>query len=99
MNIEKLKQIEKKLGNFKKGESLIKSEENTIEESISQDICCSQCKENIVGVRYKCVVCEDFNFCEKCEDKFKDEHGHPMLKIKSPDMCPISINCSFFEDK
>ena len=99
MNIEKLKQIEKKLGNFKKGESLIKSEENTIEESISQDICCSQCKENIVGVRYKCVVCADFNFCEKCEDKFKDEHGHPMLKIKSPDMCPISINCSFIEDK
>ena len=99
MNIEKLKQIEKKLGNFKKGETLIKSGENTIDESISQDVCCSQCKENIVGIRYKCVICDDFNFCEKCEDKFKDEHGHPMLKIKSPDMCPISINCSFIKDK
>ena len=99
MNIEKLKQIEKKLGNFKKGETLIKSEENTIDESVSQDVCCSQCKENIVGIRYKCVVCQDFNFCEKCEDKFKDVHGHPMLKIKNPDMCPISINCSFIEDK
>ena len=30
MNIEKLKQIEKKLGNFKKGETLIKFGENKI---------------------------------------------------------------------
>jgi hypothetical protein len=99
MNIEKLKQIEKKLGNFKKGETLIKSGENKSEDSVYQDVYCNQCKENIVGIRYKCVVCEDFNFCEKCEDKFKEEHGHPMLKIKSPDMCPLSISCSFIEDK
>ena len=99
MNIEKLKQIEKKLGNFKKGETLIKFGENKNEDSVYQDVYCNQCKENIVGIRYKCVVCEDFNLCEKCEDKIKEEHGHPMLKIKSPDMCPVSISCSFIEDK
>ena len=99
MNIEKLKQIEKKLGNFKKGETLIKSEENKGKENANHEVYCNQCKENIVGIRYKCLVCEEFNFCEKCEDKFKDEHAHPMLKIYNKDMCPISINCSFIEDK
>ena len=99
MNIEKLKQIEKKLGNFKKGETLIKSEKNKDKENANHEVYCNQCKGNIVGIRYKCLVCEEFNFCEKCEDKFKDEHAHPMLKIYNKDMCPISINCSFIEDK
>ena len=99
MNIEKLKQIEKKLGNFKKGETLIKSEKNKDKENANHEVYCNQFKGNIVGIRYKCLVCEEFNFCEKCEDKFKDEHAHPMLKIYNKDMCPISINCSFIEDK
>ena len=98
MNIKKLKEIEKKLGNFKKGETLIKdinTDENKNEEKVHEGIYCSECKENVVGIRYKCVVCEDFNYCEKCEAEFKEKHGHPMLKINKPEMCPISINCSF----
>ena len=98
MNIKKLKEIEKKLGNFKKGETLIKdikTDENKNEEKVHEGIYCSECKDNVVGIRYKCVVCEDFNYCEKCEAKFKEKHGHPMLKINKPEMCPISINCSF----
>ena len=98
MNIKKLKEIEKKLGNFKKGETLIKdinTDENKNEEKVHEGIYCSECKDNVVGIRYKCVVCEDFNYCEKCEAEFKEKHGHPMLKINKPEMCPISINCSF----
>ena len=67
MNIKKLKEIEKKLGNFKKGETLIKdinTDENKNEEKVH-------------------------------EAEFKEKHGHPMLKINKPEMCPISINCSF----
>ena len=98
MNLSKLKEIEKKLGNFKKGETFIKNQDNNDKKEHS-GIYCNQCKENVVGIRYKCLVCKDFNFCEKCENKFKEEHGHAMLKINSPDLCPVSINCSFISDK
>ena len=97
MSIEKLKEIEKKLGKFKKGETLIKSSESNFKKE-HEGIYCNQCKENVVGIRYKCLVCNDFNFCERCEEKFNVEHGHPMLKINYPEMCPISINCSFTSD-
>ena len=54
---------------------------------------CDGCNEPIIGIRYKCVVCEDFDYCEKCEDKYKGGHGHPLLKIKNPEMSPIAIKC------
>ena len=98
MSIEKLKEIEKKLGKFKKGETLIKNSDNN-QKKEHEGIFCNECKENVVGIRYKCLICEDFNFCERCEEKLKEEHGHPMLKINNPEMCPISINCSFVSDK
>jgi hypothetical protein len=52
---------------------------------------CDGCNGPIIGIRYKCVVCEDFDYCEKCEDKYKGGHGHPLLKIKNPEMSPIAI--------
>ena len=54
------------------------------------DIICDGCNAPITGIRYKCIICKDFDYCEKCEDIYKDEHGHPLLKINSPEMCPIS---------
>ena len=54
---------------------------------------CDGCNGPIIGIRYKCVVCEDFDYCEKCEDKYKGGHGHPLLKIKNPEMSPIAIKC------
>ena len=56
-------------------------------------IVCNGCGNPIVGVRYKCTICHDFDFCEKCEDKDKGGHGHPFLKILKPEMCPIAIAC------
>lgn len=43
------------------------------------------------GVRYKCSVCRDVNFCERCE-RHPDHHvtvpghdaTHPLLKILAP---------------
>ena len=40
----------------------------------------------IVGNRYKCMVCESFNYCENCEEKYANEHSHPFLKITSEKM-------------
>jgi len=37
----------------------------------------------IVGIRYKCYTCPDFDYCEKCEAT--KEHPHPFIKFKKPD--------------
>ena len=97
INIEKLKQIEKKLGKFKKGETLIKVDDNIKISKVHHGVICSQCKENVVGIRYKCYVCKDYDLCEKCEEIIKEKHGHPMIKINSPDMYPSTINCNDLE--
>ena len=52
----------------------------------------------IVGVRYKCAVCHNFDFCEKCEKIMAIKHGHPMLKIKSPNEAPLHIKCTLKEE-
>jgi len=44
---------------------------------------CDGCGEGpIVGVRYKCSVCPDFDYCERCEARI--EHPHPFIKLKTP---------------
>ena len=60
---------------------------------------CNGCNTPIIGIRYKCVICKDFDYCEKCEDIYKEEHGHPLLKINSPEMCPVSIKCVLNNEK
>ena len=46
---------------------------------------CNQCKkEPIVGFRYKCHICDDYNLCEICEQKNSEtqEHNHNFIKIR-----------------
>ncbi|KAG5918411.1 hypothetical protein E4U53_004097 [Claviceps sorghi] len=40
----------------------------------------------IRGIRYKCAVCHDVDFCGNCEASPANEHNktHPMLKFKTP---------------
>ena len=50
---------------------------------------CDGCgKFPIVGCRYKCAVCDDFDYCEDCEKKLSEKHNHPFLKIYEPKMKP-----------
>ena len=82
----------------KEEENIIKNEnkENVI---IHSGIKCKGCKMNpIIGIRYKCTVCDNFDYCEKCEDKFREEHPHPFLKIRNPKMCPVFIKCELAKD-
>lgn len=51
---------------------------------------CDGCgKNDIEGIRYKCAVCADFDYCEKCEGSI--EHSHPFLKIRTLKQAPIKI--------
>ena len=53
-------------------------------------ITCDGCGwQDIEGIRYKCAVCADFDFCEKCEGS--TEHAHPFLKIRTVEQTPIKI--------
>lgn len=41
---------------------------------------CDGCGNHpIIGIRYKCLVCENFDLCEKCEDGVG--HDHPMIRL------------------
>lgn len=40
----------------------------------------------IIGCRFKCNLCKDFDYCEKCEEKLAEEHNHPFIKIYNSDM-------------
>ena len=72
--------------------------DNPAEKLIHFGVTCDGCGTfPIVGCRYKCAVCDDFDFCEECEKKKGEEHNHPFLKISKPQMTPIAFKC--FEDK
>ena len=46
-------------------------------------ISCSGCGEcPIIGIRYKCVYCSDFDYCEKCEEEKGYVHMHPFYKLR-----------------
>jgi len=66
---------------------------NKIEEPIQvvhEHITCDGCqKKPIIGARYKCAVCADFDYCEACEATI--EHPHPFLKIKTLKQTPLKI--------
>ena len=62
--------------------------------SIHGDYICDGCDADpIIGIRYKCAVCEDFDYCEKCEKIMGPKHGHPFLKIRNPEIDPIYFKC------
>ena len=45
---------------------------------------CDECQTfPITGIRYKCIQCDSYNLCEKCEEKFGKKHGHVLLKLRN----------------
>ena len=78
-----------------------KKEEKKVEEKKEEEkkpvhlgVQCNGCKKYpIVGCRYKCAVCLDFDYCEECEKKFNQQHLHPFIKIYKPEMKLESIKC------
>ena len=97
-NLEKCKTM----GNIfekEKEELKLETEPNTNKNNLAEKlihfgITCDGCnKFPIVGCRYKCSVCDDFDFCEECEKKLGEKHNHPFLKIYEPKMTPLALKC------
>ena len=62
---------------------------------VHENVECDGCGVSpIVGIRYKCSVCKDFDYCEICEERLG--HEHPFLKIKkaggAPDVMIAMVN-------
>ncbi|XP_013148852.1 PREDICTED: uncharacterized protein LOC106111356 [Papilio polytes] len=47
------------------------------------DIICDNCSKPITGFRYKCVNCDDYDLCQKCEMMEAHSH-HFMLRMPKP---------------
>jgi len=61
--------------------------ENVAKKVIHHGVKCDQCQKcPIIGIRFKCAVCPDFDYCEECEKKFADKHNHAFYKIYEPKM-------------
>merc|ERR1711991_179625 len=46
---------------------------------------CDLCEVEIVGIRYKCYNCADYDVCESCEPSSSQKHpSHLFIKIREP---------------
>ena len=89
-NFDKLKNDLINESNIQLSQIVMQSKLNNIEEiktpssvEIHTGISCSGCGAcPIIGIRYKCILCDDFDYCEKCEDEKGNIHEHPLYKLR-----------------
>ena len=61
---------------------------------VHRNIRCESCGlEPLVGWRYMCTICDDFNLCENCEEEKATKHGHPFIKVTYPSLLESFNNC------
>lgn len=65
------------------GEDQINSQDQVVHPNVACDGCG---QDPLVGIRYKCSVCKNFDFCAMCEER--RGHEHPFLKIYKPEQVP-----------
>ncbi|KAJ2028572.1 hypothetical protein H4S03_007794, partial [Coemansia sp. S3946] len=53
-------------------------------------VVCDACNFPIVGVRYKCGNCPDFDLCEGCESTVKHDENHLFIKMRKFHPTPVS---------
>ena len=66
---------------------------NTQNNTIHSGVKCISCGAlPIKGLRYKCVICNNFNYCEKCKKNLSKEHKHPFYIFFDSRKRPICSN-------
>lgn len=86
-----LKNINTLAQNQNQNQTQNQNQNQTVHESIHCNICN---KNNIQGVRYKCLFCNDFDLCQDCEVNSVNNHdnSHVFLKIKDTKIFNNSIS-------
>jgi len=79
-------------------EESLSSRSTQINTTVHQYVECDGCGVHpLVGSRYKCSVCKNFDFCEKCEET--REHPHAFIKINRPEDAPKVIITGVYEEE
>jgi outer membrane biosynthesis protein TonB len=69
--------------------------------AVHAGVTCDLCGASpITGVRFKCMICHNFDLCDKCEASGKHPTDHPLIKLREPRMLPMhfphmSSRCGF----
>lgn len=61
---------------------------NPTPKDVHENVVCDCCDEVIVGFRYKCTECFNYDLCMTCEGKMRHRE-HIMIRIPSPSASPI----------
>ncbi|KAF8498455.1 hypothetical protein BU17DRAFT_59289 [Hysterangium stoloniferum] len=64
--------------------------ENTPQTVIHRDVICDKCNETVVGARFKCLNCPDFDLCDKCVSLVEHPNYSSFHTIAVPDINSIS---------
>ncbi|KAJ2682582.1 hypothetical protein IWW39_005938 [Coemansia spiralis] len=57
---------------------------------VHPNVMCDGCDFPIVGIRYKCGNCPDYDLCESCESTVKHNENHLFIKMRNYHPAPIS---------
>lgn len=57
-------------------------------------VTCDGCEGAVIGIRYKCCICPDYDLCQSCEAKGLHTE-HDMFKIIQPRINPLGVRSSF----
>ncbi len=76
-------ELKNKLGQMQKDIDILKYKEST-RHIIHQNVTCSNCqKNNIIGIRFKCLSCPQCDICEDCEKylSYIHDNSHFFIRI------------------
>ncbi|KAH9951018.1 hypothetical protein B0H21DRAFT_685870 [Amylocystis lapponica] len=64
-------------------------------EPAAHDARCNMCDSSIVGDRYKCLNCPDFDSCGSCFQIMREQHpNHGFVKVSKPEQLMIHYNAT-----
>ncbi|VDL74118.1 unnamed protein product [Nippostrongylus brasiliensis] len=61
------------------------AESNMSQTAVHKNVLCDLCDREVVGTRYRCLLCVDYDLCQDCEKTGVHGH-HGMIRIVNP-MC------------